>query len=44
MTGDGPLILVVDDEPPIRRLLRTSLAAQRYRIAEAGNAGEALAR
>ena len=35
MTGDGPLILIVDDEPPIRRLLRTSLAAQRYRVTEA---------
>jgi len=28
-------ILIVDDEPPIRRFLRTSLAAQGYRIDEA---------
>lgn len=40
MSSDGPLILVIDDEPPIRRLLRTSLAAQRYRIAEAQTATE----
>jgi two-component system, OmpR family, KDP operon response regulator KdpE len=34
-------ILVVDDEPPIRRLLRTGLATQDYAIAEAANAGQA---
>ena len=28
-------VVVVDDEPPIRRLLRTSLAASGYRIVEA---------
>jgi two-component system KDP operon response regulator KdpE len=33
-------ILVVDDEPPIRRFLRTALAAQGYRIEEA-ETGEA---
>lgn len=42
MTGDGPLILIVDDEPPIRRLLRTSLAAQRYRVTEAAGGEQAL--
>ena len=26
MTSDVPPILIVDDEPPIRRLLRTTLA------------------
>jgi two-component system KDP operon response regulator KdpE len=36
-------ILVVDDEPPIRRLLRTSLASQGFHVAEAGTGGEALA-
>ena len=36
-------ILVVDDEPPIRRLLRTSLAAQDYEVVEAGTGNEALA-
>ena len=36
-------ILIVDDEPPIRRLLRTSLASQGFHVAEAGTGGEALA-
>jgi two-component system KDP operon response regulator KdpE len=35
-------VLVVDDEPPIRRFLRTSLTAQGYEIVEAENAKEAL--
>ena len=35
-------ILVVDDEPPIRRLLRTSLAASGYRIVEAEDAAGAM--
>lgn len=35
-------ILVVDDEPPIRRLLRTSLAASGYRIVEAEDAASAM--
>ncbi len=35
-------VLVVDDEPAIRRLLRTSLAAQGYGVVEAGAGGEAL--
>jgi two-component system KDP operon response regulator KdpE len=34
-------ILVVDDEPPIRRLLRTGLASQGYDVIEAGTAAEA---
>ncbi len=33
-------ILIVDDEPPIRRFLRTALAAQTYRVEEA-DSGEA---
>ena len=36
-------ILVVDDEPPIRRLLRTGLATQDYEIVEAADGGAALA-
>lgn len=36
-------ILVVDDEPPIRRLLRTGLATQGYDIAEAADGHAALA-
>lgn len=35
-------ILVVDDEPPIRRLLRTSLASQGFQIVEAATGREAL--
>jgi two-component system KDP operon response regulator KdpE len=35
-------VLVVDDEPPIRRFLRTSLVASGYRIVEAEDAGGAL--
>jgi two-component system KDP operon response regulator KdpE len=36
-------ILVVDDEPPIRRLLRVGLGAEGYAISEAGNARDAIA-
>lgn len=35
-------ILVIDDEPPIRRLLRTGLGTQGYAIVEAGNGAAAL--
>ncbi len=35
-------ILVIDDEPPIRRLLRTGLATQGYTILDAPNARTAL--
>ncbi|HEY3908648.1 MAG TPA: response regulator transcription factor [Stellaceae bacterium] len=35
MTGTPPRVLVVDDEPPIRRLLRASLGAQGYHVLEA---------
>jgi two-component system, OmpR family, KDP operon response regulator KdpE len=41
MTG-GPLVLVVEDEPSLRRMLRTSLIAQGYRIAEASSGAAAL--
>ena len=37
-------ILVVDDEPQIRRFLRTSLTAQGYQVSEAVNAAEAVTR
>ncbi|CAH2601793.1 DNA-binding transcriptional activator KdpE [Rhodovastum atsumiense] len=40
----APSVLVVDDEPPIRRLLRTSLGAQGWRVDEAATAAAALAR
>jgi two-component system, OmpR family, response regulator MprA len=36
-------ILVVDDDPPIRRMLDRTLAAEGYRIETAGDGGEALA-
>ena len=42
MAAEGATILIVDDEPPIRRLLRTTLAAHEYRIVEAANGAEAL--
>jgi len=36
-------LLVVDDEPPIRRLLRTSLGAEGFEVFEADNAEKAFA-
>lgn len=39
---DAGRILIVDDEVPIRRLLRTTLSAQRFEVLEAGNAAMAL--
>jgi two-component system KDP operon response regulator KdpE len=33
--GGEPTVLLIDDEPPIRRLLRTALAAHDYRLIEA---------
>jgi two-component system KDP operon response regulator KdpE len=41
MTTSDVKILVVDDEPPIRKLLRVGLGAEGYAIAEAGNGREA---
>jgi two-component system, OmpR family, KDP operon response regulator KdpE len=37
-----PRVLVVDDEPPIRRLLRASFGAQGYHVAEAEDGAAAL--
>ena len=34
-TATGPVVLVIEDEPPIRRFLRPSLASQGYRVVEA---------
>ena len=38
----APLVLVVEDEPQMRRFLRASLNAHGYRVLEAGSAAEAL--
>jgi len=43
MSQSGPRVLVVDDEPAIRRFLCTSLAAHDYAVFEAVNGQEALA-
>ncbi|HEU4987745.1 MAG TPA: response regulator [Rhizobiaceae bacterium] len=42
MSGTSTRILIVDDEPPIRRLLRTSLASQGFQVTEAATGREAL--
>ncbi len=44
MTGEGPLILVVEDEPQMRRLLRLTLESNAIRVAEATTAREAIIR
>lgn len=38
----GPRVLVVDDDPGMRVLLRTALEAEGFRVAEAGDGPEAL--
>jgi two-component system KDP operon response regulator KdpE len=42
MTEPQPLVLVVDDEPQLRRFLRASLPNHGYRLVEAANGAEAL--
>ncbi len=42
MTEASPQILVADDEPAIRRLLRTILATQGYSVTEAHTGNRAL--
>jgi two-component system, OmpR family, KDP operon response regulator KdpE len=42
MAARLPSILVVDDEPQIRRFLRSALPPHGYEVAEAGDAAEAL--
>ncbi len=44
MTGPVPVVLVVDDEPAICRLLRMSLGVQGWKVEEAATAAAALAR
>ena len=43
MDQTGPRILVIDDERPIRRLLKTALTAHGYVISESSNGQEGLA-
>lgn len=43
MNANAPTILIVDDEPPIRRLLRTSVGSQGFQVIEAGDGRSALA-
>jgi two-component system KDP operon response regulator KdpE len=42
--SSGPLVLVIDDEPQVRRFLRTALAAAGYRLVEAETGAEGLQR
>ncbi len=42
MSSRATRILVVDDEPPIRRLLRTSLVSQGFEVVQAATGREAL--
>jgi two-component system KDP operon response regulator KdpE len=35
-----PLVLIVEDEEPIRRFLRATLEANHYRVKESGSARE----
>jgi len=44
MSANPQKILVVDDEPQIRRLLKTTLVPQRFEVAEASSAAAALKR
>lgn len=42
MSATEPLVLVVEDEQPIRRFLRAALENEGYRVREAGSGGEGL--
>ena len=42
MTAPSFHVLVVDDEPPIRRLLHTSLSARQYKVSEAADGASAI--
>jgi two-component system KDP operon response regulator KdpE len=43
MTGREPLVLLIEDEPPMRRFLRAGLPAHGFRLVEAATAAEGLA-
>ncbi|MBC8162634.1 MAG: response regulator [Roseiflexaceae bacterium] len=42
MTDTAPTILIIEDEPPIRRFLRASLGSHGYRVIEATTAREGM--
>jgi two-component system KDP operon response regulator KdpE len=42
MAADGPRILIVEDEEPIRRFLRATLTTEKYRLLEADDGAKAL--
>lgn len=42
MSNSGPLVLLVEDEPQMRRFLRASLTAHGYRLVETATAEDAL--
>jgi two-component system KDP operon response regulator KdpE len=42
MTETGPVVLVVEDEPQMRRFLRASLGAEGYRVVEAWTVADGL--
>jgi two-component system KDP operon response regulator KdpE len=42
MSAPGPLVLVVEDEPQMRRFLRPALEGQGYRVTEAATVSEGL--
>ncbi len=41
MTSGEPLVLVIEDEVPVRRFLRAALEAHAYRLVEAGSVSDA---
>src|SRR5687767_11039521 len=43
MSHQGPLVLVVEDEPQMRRFLRASLGSHGFRLIEASAGGEGIA-
>jgi two-component system KDP operon response regulator KdpE len=43
VTGSEPLVLVVEDEPQMRRFLRTSLSSHGFRVVEAASGSQMLA-
>ncbi len=43
MSANGPLVLVVEDEPQMRRFIRASMTAHGFEVAEAQTGAEAIA-